>query len=71
MADVALAYLDHAEKYYALSTEYANLKLASRPVSHRYSTLPATEFGAAQFCAVREWWLSDGTRTRQYVNKQM
>jgi len=71
MADVALAYLDHAEKYYALSTEYANLKLAIRPVSRLYATLPSKEFGAPQFRAVREWWLSDGTRTRQYVNKQM
>jgi integrase len=71
MADVALAYLDHAEKYYALSTEFANLKLAIRPVSKLYATLPSKEFGAPQFRAAREWWLSDPKRTRQYVNKQM
>jgi integrase len=71
MADVALAYLAHAETYYALSTEYVNLKLAIRPVSKLYATLPAKEFGTVQFRSVREWWLSDPSRSRQYVNKQM
>jgi hypothetical protein len=55
MAEVALAYLDHAERYYAASTEYANLKLDVRPMSQLYGTLPAREFGVVQFRAVRDW----------------
>ena len=71
MADVCLAYLDHAEEYYAQSTECANFKLAIRPVSELYGTLPAKDFGAIQYRAVRQWWLSDPNRSRSYVNKQM
>jgi quercetin dioxygenase-like cupin family protein/integrase len=71
MQDVLLAYLKFAKKYYHGSSEYANLKLAERPVVELYGSLPATKFGAAEFKAVRAWWLSDATRSRQYVNKQM
>lgn len=72
VADFCLAYLDHAEGYYgARSSELVNLKLAIRPMSKRYATAQASDFGAVQFRAVRDWWLSDKTRSRQYINKQM
>jgi integrase len=71
MASLGDAYLDHAEVYYAGSTEYANLKLALLPVSELFATLPAGEFGILQYRACRDWWLRDPKRSRQYVNKQM
>ena len=72
VADFCLAYLDHAEGYYgARSSELVNLKLAIRPMSKLYATAQASDFGAVQFRAVRDWWLSDKTRSRQYINKQM
>lgn len=71
IANICLAYLDHAEKYYRGSTEYVNLKLAIQPLSELYAETPAVEFGDIQFRACREWWLKDSKRSRQYVNKQM
>ncbi len=70
MADVCLAYLDHAEKYYQVSTEYVNLKLAIGPISELYSTLKAEEFSIAAFKACREWWLSE-VRSMLAVMKRM
>lgn len=70
MAQVALAYLDHAKTYYgAESTEYDNLKRAVKPVSDLYSMHPARHFGPAEFKACRQWWFNTPDRTRQYVNK--
>lgn len=84
MAEVCLAYLDFAEKYYPTGSEYANLRLAVRPISDLYATLPSCAFGVVQYRAVRERWLSTPIeskktdddqpvrfRSRQYVNKQM
>ena len=72
IADMALAYLDHAEAYYGpQSSEYVNLKLAIRPLSELYATAQSSDFGAVQYRAVRDWWLSDKKRSRQYINKQM
>jgi integrase len=81
MATIALAYLDHAQSYYGPGTELENLKLALRPISALYATLPASTFGVVEFRAVRQWWLGrdggrrsrDGERklSRQYINKQM
>ncbi len=70
MAHAILAYLEHAIDYYRKSTELENLKLAIRPVREIYATLPASQFGAQQFKACRQWWLKDPKRSRQYVNKQ-
>ena len=70
MAEVVMAYLDHAESYYSESTEYVNLELACRPISSLYASLNARDFGVVQFRACRDWWLSDPKRSRQYVNKQ-
>lgn len=58
IAQVCLAYLEFAERYYAASSEYVNLKLAVQPLSDLYATLPASEFGVVQFRAVRDWWLN-------------
>lgn len=33
--------------------------------------MPAAKFGVLKYRAVRDWWLSDNHRSRQYVNKQM
>jgi len=71
MADVCLAYLDHAETYYGPGTELKNLKRAVRPISELYSLSAATLFCPLAFKACRDWWLSDRKRSRQYVNKQM
>lgn len=71
IADLCLLYLDFAETYYKASSEYENLQLAIKPLSELFATLPAKQFGILQFRACREWWLKPGTRSRQYVNKQM
>lgn len=83
--DVLLAYLRRAKTYYKGSDEYRNMKSAVSPLLNLYGSLPAYDFGAAEFKAVRASWLEapppkakkDGTvrippaRSRQYVNKQM
>ena len=65
------AYLDFAEEYYKNGSEYKNLKLAVQPLSELFALMQAKDFGILQFRACREWWLKPGTRSRQYVNKQM
>lgn len=69
--DVLLAYVEYAKVYYKAGSEYENLKLAVRPVLQLYGSLPANEFGPAQFRVVRDWWLQDESRSCQYINKQM
>ena len=73
IADICLAYLDHAEVCYRDSTEFVNLKLAIRPLSELYAEIPAIEFGIIQFRACREWWLkrTNRSRSRQYINKKL
>lgn len=71
MEDLLLAYLRHAKVYYKGSTEYENLKLVERPLAELYGSVRASRFGPAEFKAVRSWWLSDKSRSRQYINKQM
>lgn len=61
MAELCLAFLDHAEEYYHASTEFVNLELAIKPVSELYATLPAVLFGVKEFRTVREWWISRET----------
>jgi integrase len=71
IAELCLAYLDFAEAYYKTGSEYKNLKLAVQPLSELFATMPAKDFGILQFRSCRDWWLKPGTRSRQYVNKQM
>jgi len=86
MAQVCLAYLDHAEEYYAQSSEYEQLRLTVKPISELYSMCLASEFGPLEFKTVRGWWLEREVKTgkgkdakekpprrcsRQYCNKQM
>ncbi len=58
LENVLYDYLQHAKAYYHEGSEYQNLKLAIRPVFELYGSLPAEKFGAAEFKAVRQWWLS-------------
>lgn len=58
IAEVCLSYLDHAEAYYSKS-EFLNLKIAMKPLSDLYPTLPAGSFGVVEFRTIREWWLSN------------
>ena len=69
--DLVLAYLKHAEEYYAGSTEFKNMKLVVRPLVDIYGTMPASKLGPFQYRAVRSKWLEDPKRSRQYINKQM
>jgi integrase len=70
MAQVVLAFLDHAKPYYGEdSTEYDHLRRCTKPISELYPNFPARSFGPAEFKACRQWWQSDPSRTRQYVNK--
>lgn len=71
IADICLAFLDHADVYYAASDEAYQYRLAIKPLSELYATLPARAFGVVEFRTVRQWWLSDPKRSRQYVNKLM
>jgi hypothetical protein len=78
IAQVCLGYLDYAEGYYGGdSKELANIKLAVRPLSELYATLPARSFGPLEFRTVREKWLDKessrqpGRLSRQYINSVM
>jgi integrase len=77
MANVCLAFLDHAESYYGKGKELSNLEMAIRPVSELYATLRADEFGPVEYRAVRQWWLdrecktARGRCTRSTINGQM
>ena len=69
MAELVLAYLDHAETYYALRSVYLNLERACWPIDEMYGSLKAKDFGIVQFRACRDWWLRDPKRSRSYVNE--
>ena len=69
--DVILAYISHAKTYYSQSREYDHFCLAVKPFVELYASLPADQFGPAEFKALRAWWVSDPKRSRQYVNAQM
>ena len=77
LAEVCLGYLDYAEVYYRRATEFQNIRLAVKPVSELYSTLPAKSFGPIEFKTIRDWWLQrssnrqKGKCSRQYINRQM
>lgn len=72
MAELAVAYLEHAASYYGpstASTETANLKLACQPIRDLYAHRATDLFCPLSFKACREWWMSDPKRSRQYCNK--
>lgn len=85
MADVCLAYLDHAEKYYPTGNEFLNIRSALRPVSDFYAKIYASKFGPLEFRTIRDWWIktpiefsrkgkSDKPpkfRSRKTINEQM
>ena len=71
VADVCFAFLEHAEVYYANSSELTLFERAVQPLSDLYAKTPALNFGTTEFKVCRNWWLSDPKRSRVYVNKQM
>lgn len=68
MAQIAIAYLDHAEGYYSES-EFEGLKSALSPINEIYADYQGTAFSPVEFKACRAWWLKRGV-SRQYINKQ-
>lgn len=71
LQDVMLAFVRHVNEYYRGSDLPYRFKLSMRPVAELYATLPAKDFGPKQFRAVLEHWLSDTTRSRNYINDHM
>ncbi len=71
MDDVLLSFVRHSKVYYQGSDEHYQYVLTARPIAELYGSILASEIGPPEFKAIREWWLSDKSRSRQYVNKQM
>jgi integrase len=77
MAEVCLAFLDHAKDYYPTGNEYNNFTQAVKPISELYSMLPAKKFGPVEFRTTRAWWLNRETSrkvgkcSRKTINEQM
>jgi integrase len=70
MADLCIAYLEHAAVYYGAQTdEYNLLRLACQPIRDLYANRSTDQFDTLAFQAARSWWLSDPKRSRGYVNK--
>ena len=53
MADVLLAYIQHARVHYAESTEFLNMKAMVQVLADLYTSLPAGQFSAGEFSIVR------------------
>lgn len=77
MADLCLAYLDHAAEYYKTGNEYDSLKSAIKPVSELYATTATKDFSPTEYLVVRQWWLNRKTNkgvgvcSRKTINEQM
>ena len=69
--DLALAYLEYAERYYLEGSEFAQMKRVVAPLYDLFGESLTKDFGPKQFQVVREHWCQDKSRSRQYVNKQM
>lgn len=73
IADLALAYLDHASRYYLRdgrpSDEYHCLRSALRPAIQLYGDLPAERYGPAELRATRDAGVASGW-SRGYANHQ-
>jgi integrase len=75
IAELLLAYLEHAEKHYCGSDstptdEVRHLKTACRVVRELYGTVPAPEFGPLALKAVRERFIAAGW-SRKTVNARI
>lgn len=71
VAEVMVAYLDHAEKYYGeVSSEMTLIRSAMRPVQELYALHPAAGFGPLELAAVREWMVRRKW-TRKQINRQV
>ncbi|MGN6543540.1 MAG: tyrosine-type recombinase/integrase, partial [Aureliella sp.] len=64
VAQVCLAYLDHAKTYYHNGTECVSIRLALQPLSELYATLPAVRFGVLEYRTVLDWWLRHEIKPR-------
>lgn len=77
IAEVCLAFLDHAQQYYPTGNEYNNFEQAIKPLSELYAMLPIRKFGPVEFRTVRNWWLNKTTSrqagkcSRKTINDQM
>ena len=75
VAEVALAYLTHADTYYRdpegnPTGELTNVRHALRPVESLYATTVAKDFGPLALKAVREKMIADGL-SRGVVNQRV
>jgi integrase len=72
IAELLVAYLKHAKKYYGTDpkSEYFHFRRIARPLKELYSSIPAIEFGPLQYKAIRQRLIDDGG-ARTYINAQM
>jgi integrase len=70
--EVLLAYLGHAERYYADDggKEVRCMKAAIKPVRELYGTTPATKFGPVALKSVRQWMIDAGL-ARGLINRRV
>jgi integrase len=74
VAEVLLAYLEHATRHYQKpdgkpSSELAEVKLVCRAIRELYQDLPAAEFTPLKLKAVRQGWLAAGL-SRGEINRR-
>jgi integrase len=69
IAGLLVAYLRHAKAYYGDGprTEFANMRIAARPLLELYSRQPANNFGPLELKAVRQQFI-EAKHCRTYVN---
>lgn len=67
-----VAYLRFAKTYYGAGQrgEFANMLIATKPLSELYSRIPIREFGPLQLKAVREQFIARGN-VRTYINNNV
>jgi len=75
IVDLLLAYLNHAERYYAgpdrrPTKEFDCMKAAVRPLRELYGDLPVTRFGPLALRAVRERMIQSGL-CRALINRRI
>jgi integrase len=74
MAELLLAYLDHAERHYrrpdgTTTSEFQECKLVVRTLREMYAERPAAEFGPLALKAARQAWVHAGL-ARSEVNRR-
>ena len=73
--EVLLAYVEFAEKHYSdgqqVSTEFANLKHAIKPVKQLYGHTAAEQFGPLALKAIRQHMIEVQKLSRKEINKRI